>query len=374
MSTATMPLARARDVIESGIVRGLHIGAQLYVSQDGKRIADLAFGLAREGVPMTPATIMLWMSSTKPITVIAIAQMWERGKIALDDPVVKYIPEFGTRGKEPITIRHVLTHTGGFRHAVGPWTNDPWDQIIAQICEAEIEPGWIVGRTSGYHIAPAWYILGEIVRRVSADGRPYSQYVREEVLEPLGMRDTWIGMPADRWRAYGDRIAPMHFGATFKRPEPHRYPPWSNSAEAVAIERPGGNGRGPIHDLGRLYEAMLAGGEGVVTPQTIETISSRHTVGLVDKTFGYKLDRGLGVVLDSKQYGPSSGWYGSRCSPLTWGHAGYNCSVGFLDPENRLVVALVFNGMPEGEPALHEERTRATIDAIYEELGIGTSG
>ena len=369
-----MTLERAAKVIESGIERGLHIGAQLYVSQNGKRIADLAFGLSHEGVAMTPDTIMLWMSSTKPITVVAIAQMWERGKIALDDRVAKYIPEFGARGKESITIRHVLTHTGGFRTAVGAWTGDPWDQIIAQICEAEIEPGWIVGRTSGYHIAPAWYILGEIVLRVCADGRPYSRYVREEVLEPLKMRDTWIGMPADRWREYGERIAPMHFGSTVKRPEPFPYWPWSNTAEAVAIERPGGNGRGPIHDLGRFYEAMLAGGEGVITPQRIEAIASRHTVGLADKTLNYQLDRGLGVVLDSKQYGLDSAWYGTRCSSRTWGHAGFLCSAGFVDPENRLVVALVFNGMTEAEPALHAERARATIDAIYDDLGIGGSG
>jgi CubicO group peptidase (beta-lactamase class C family) len=368
-----MTLDRAAKVIGTGIERGLHIGAQLYVSQDGQRVADLAFGLAREGVAMTPDTIMLWMSSTKPITAIAIAQIWERGKIALDDRVAKYIPEFSTRGKESITIRHVLTHTGGFRFAVGEWTNDPWDRIIAQISQSHLEPEWIVGKTSGYHIASGWYVLGEIVRRVCADGRSYSQYVREEICEPLGMRDTWIGMPAERWRAYGERVAPMHFGATFKRPEPHRYAPWSNTAEAVAIERPGGNGRGPIHDLGRFYEAMLAGGENIVTPQTIEAISARHTVGLIDKTFSFQLDRGLGVVLDSKQYGPNSGWYGSQCSPRTWGHAGYNCSVGFLDPENHLVVALVFNGMPEAEPVLHEERARATIDAIYEDLGISAS-
>src|SRR5260370_10494136 len=115
----TMTLDRAAKVIESGIERGLHIGAQLYVSQNGKRIADLAFGLSHEGVAMTPDTIMLWMSSTKPITVVAIAQMWERGKIALDDRVAKYIPEFGARGKKSITIRHVLTHTGGFCTTVG---------------------------------------------------------------------------------------------------------------------------------------------------------------------------------------------------------------------------------------------------------------
>ena len=175
----TMTLDRAATVIESGIERGLHIGAQLYVSLDGKRVADLAFGLAREGVAMTPDTIMLWMSSTKPITALAIAQIWERGKIALAHRVAKYIPAFGVRGKESITIRHVLTHTGGFRFAVGEWSNEPWEQIIAQICDAELEPGWIIGRTSGYHISSGWYLLGEIIRRVCADGLIASICVRK---------------------------------------------------------------------------------------------------------------------------------------------------------------------------------------------------
>jgi CubicO group peptidase (beta-lactamase class C family) len=363
----------ACKAIESGIERGLHVGAQLYVSRDGKPVADLAFGVARDGVPMTPDTIMLWMSATKPITVVAVAQIWERGKIALDDPVAKYIPAFGAKGKDRVTIRHVLTHTGGFRPAVGPWTADPWDSIIAQICDAEIEPGWIVGQTSGYHVASGWYILGEMVRRVCADGRPFSEYVREKILEPLKMRDTWIGMPAARWREYGDRIAPMHSGSATKPSVLHPYAPWSNTADAVAIERPGGNGRGPIHDLGRFYEAMLAGGEGVVTPQTVEAISSRHTVGLLDKSFGCRLDRGLGVVLNSKEYGLGSAWYGTRCSRRTWGHAGYLCSVGFVDPEHRIVVALVFNGMTDDDPVLHDARMRETIDAIYADLGIGPS-
>jgi CubicO group peptidase (beta-lactamase class C family) len=212
-----MTLDRASNSIESGIGRGLHVGAQLYVSLDGRAVADLAFGMARDGVAMTPDTIMLWMSSIKPITVVAVAQMWERGKIALDDPVAKYIPAFGAKGKDRITIRHVLTHTGGFRAAIGSWTADPWDSIIAKICEAEIEPRWMVGQTSGYHVASGWYILAEIVRRMSADGRPYSQYVREEILEPLGMRNTWIGMPAARWREYGDRVAPMHSAAPSNR-------------------------------------------------------------------------------------------------------------------------------------------------------------
>ena len=70
-----MTLKRAAKVIESGIERGLHVGAQLYVSRDGKPVADLAFGMARDGVPMTPETIMLWMSAIKPITVVALARV-----------------------------------------------------------------------------------------------------------------------------------------------------------------------------------------------------------------------------------------------------------------------------------------------------------
>ena len=63
---------------------------------------------------MTPDSLMVWYSMTKALTAVAIAQQWERGQLELDDPVVKYIPEFGQNGKEGVTIRHVLTHTGGF--------------------------------------------------------------------------------------------------------------------------------------------------------------------------------------------------------------------------------------------------------------------
>ena len=107
-------LERAAAVIENGIKARLHLGAQLYVARDGKTVGDLAFGESRDGVAMRHDTLMLWMSSIKPVTAVAIAQMWERGKLELDDPVARHIPEFGARGKERVTIRHVLTHTGGF--------------------------------------------------------------------------------------------------------------------------------------------------------------------------------------------------------------------------------------------------------------------
>jgi len=89
---------------------------------------------------------------------------------------------------------------------------------------------------------------------------------------------------------------------------------------------------------------------------------------MMDRTFNVRLDRGLGVVVDSKQYGPGADWYGPACSPRTFGHAGFVSSVGFADPENQLVVALAFNGMAEA--TTHEVRLRATLAAIYQDLGL----
>lgn len=64
---------------------------------------------------MTRDTLMLWLSSTKPVAAVALAQLCERGLLELDDPIARHVPEFGERGKHGITLRHALTHTGGFR-------------------------------------------------------------------------------------------------------------------------------------------------------------------------------------------------------------------------------------------------------------------
>jgi CubicO group peptidase (beta-lactamase class C family) len=363
-------LVRTIEVIERGIAENLHLGAQLYVSRDGETVADLGIGQARDGIPMSADHLMLWMSSTKPITAVAIGQMWEKGQLNFDDKVAQYIPEFGANGKEPITIRHVLTHTGGFPRAVGPWSYDPWEKIIAQICDAPLEPGWIPGRDCGYHVASGWYVLGEIVRRL--DGRPYHRYVREAIFEPLGMNDSWLGMPSELYDEYRERIVPMHFADGNALPIPHMYAYWRDSREALANCRPGGNGRGPIRELGRFYEALLDEGRGIISRKTIETLTARHTVGFKDRVFNFSLDRGLGFVIDSKQYGSGAAWYGNNCSSRAFGYAGYVCSVGFADPECHLVVALVFNGMLDAAPAKHDARMIATLNAIYQDLGLWT--
>ncbi|MGH3053562.1 MAG: serine hydrolase domain-containing protein [Gaiellaceae bacterium] len=368
MTDARTALPQTLQVIEQGMADRLHVGAQLYVSRRGTVLCDTALGEARAGVALQPDSLMLWMSSVKPVMGVAVAQLWERGLLAPDDPVCRHIPEFGTKGKEAITLRHVLTHTGGFRAAASQWSAAPWTEIIAEICDAEVESGWIPGRHAGYHVSSGWYILGEVVRR--RDGRPFERYVREAIFEPLGMHDSWVGMPAERHRGYGDRIAAMHM-TTGDGLTPHPFWPWAGTAEGCALCRPGGSAWGPIRELGRFYEALLAGGRNVLRPQTVEALTTRHTVGLLDRTFGVPLDRGLGVVVDSKHHGPGADWFGPHCSPRTFGHGGYVSSVGFADPEHGIAVALVFNGMTD-QPR-HDARVHATLGAIYNDLGFSAS-
>ena len=114
-STDPSRLPRTVAAFEAGRRAGLHRGGQFYVSRQGEVVADLALGEARPGKPMKPDTPILWLSSSKPFAAVAIAQLWERGLLDLDDPIARHVPEFAQRGKERITLRHALTHTGGFR-------------------------------------------------------------------------------------------------------------------------------------------------------------------------------------------------------------------------------------------------------------------
>jgi CubicO group peptidase (beta-lactamase class C family) len=360
-------LTRTRALVEQGISEGLHIGAQLYASQNGSPVAEVAMGEARPGVPMSRDTLMVWMSCSKPVTAVAIAQQWERGRLRLDDRIADHVPEFGKNGKEPVTIRHVLTHTAGFRWVI---LGDPgltWAQIIARIAEARQERDWVAGRTAGYSPQVSWYLLGEIVRRL--DGRDFGRYVREEIFEPLGMRDSWLALPPDRYRAYGDRIGIMQ--RTDKGPPTDA---GMDTEQAAAACRPASGCRGPMPELARFYEMLLAGGtlngHGIISPQTVEALTARHRVGQHDRTFNHIMDWGLGFLINSAQYGEATApyGYGPHASPRTYGHGGNQSSVAFADPENGLAAAIVFNGMP-GEPA-HQRRMRGVMKALYEDLGL----
>lgn len=362
-----LALPRTRAVLERGIAERLHVGAQLYASLNGEPI-ELALGLARPDAPMRPDTLVFWLSSVKPVMSVAIGQLVERGLVGFDDPVAKHLPEFAANEKERVTIRHLLTHTACIPNAHREWSRESWDEILAKICKAPLEPGWALGRDCAYHVASAWYVLGEIVRR--RDGRPYSRYVREAIFGPLGVTDFSIGMSADEIAANRAPVAWPH-DASGGRLEPIQFWAWNGSAESLALCRPGGSGWGPARALGRFYEMLLAGGTlggaRVLGADTISCLTARELVGAHDRIFDVRLDRGLGFVLDSNAYGLGSAWYGTRGSGRAFGHGGYFSSVGFADPERGLAVALAYNGILE--PDRHDLRLREAIDALYEDLG-----
>ncbi|MEM9444611.1 MAG: serine hydrolase domain-containing protein [Verrucomicrobiota bacterium] len=364
-----MELKISQELIRQGIEEGHHIGAQLSVAvgKSSERIeANFSFGEANKGVPMVHDSLCLWMSSSKPIGAVAMAQLWERDLFSLDDEVAKYWPEFGQNGKESITIRQLLTHTGGFRLADQAIHCPNMKEALEQVAAAPKEPRWQSGRKAGYHTSGSWMALGEIVHRL--DGRPYQQYVREEIFKPLGMKNCWIGVPEEQINRYGDQMAVMHVTANGKC-EPHDK---LERSWEISLPKPGSHGRGPARELRLFYDMLIQGGRlgdaRILEPTTVEAITAAHRIGMIDHTFRYKIDMGLGFIRQSIHYGELDVAYGfgAYASGRTFGHGGAESSLGFADPDFDLTGVFLFNGM--AGDAVHQKRARTLIEAIYKDL------
>ena len=105
-----------RALFQQQIEQGLHPGAVLAVYRHGKLVLDLQGGVASQesGQPVMSDTMFVLFSSTKAMTAACLHILWQRGKLAWDDPVAKHWPGCAKNGKDRITIRHVLSHQGGF--------------------------------------------------------------------------------------------------------------------------------------------------------------------------------------------------------------------------------------------------------------------
>lgn len=364
-----MHLARAEEAIGRGAADGSHVGAQLSVWVDG-RTTTLATGLGAPGRAMAADTLLPWFSATKPLTAAAVLQQWERGRLEPDDPVARHVPEFAAAGKEPVTIRHLLTHTARLAAKVGG--DESWEEMLAAACASPLVDGWAPGRRAAYSPRLGYHVLGEVVRRV--DGRDFDAYVAEEVFEPLGMADSWLALPPERYAGYGERMGVMH-DTTGRDAEPVAS---LAGADGFAEARPSSSGVGPASDLVRFYTALLGKGEldgvRVMSPQTADTMCARHRAGLRDETFGAVVDWGLGVMVNSWHYEqrPAPYGYGDHASLRAFGHGGAQSSVGFADPDAGLAAVVVFNGLA-GEQG-HHRRTQPVLSALYEDLGLARAG
>jgi CubicO group peptidase (beta-lactamase class C family) len=174
------------------------VGSSFMLIQDGQVIAQEFFGLANQEKqqPVDENTIYHWASITKTFTGVAIMQLRERGLVKLDDPIVKYLPElravhnpFGEMSQ--ITIKHLMTHTAGFRGPTWPWGGDKdwqphepqhWEQLVAMLPYTEIlfKPG-----SKFSYSNPGIIFLGRVIELLTGDD--YEVYIDKNIFKPLEM-------------------------------------------------------------------------------------------------------------------------------------------------------------------------------------------
>lgn len=384
------------DTLNEGMETGLHIGAVVYVQLDGQPVADFAVGRAAltGDQPQRTHQKMLWLSAGKPLTALAVGILQDRGELEFEAPVARYLPEFAQNGKDSITVRHVLMQAHGYKPPRTDWPRQPRERVIETICEAPMVRGAAPGEFAAYDPQSGWYILSEIVARVS--GVPNHAFVKKELLDPLGCESASIGLDAEEWTRERDagELAVLHdttqsaregldlraealpdlpTGERALAPVPHPWP--GDDAQRASTFNPGGGALGHPRDLARVYQCLLDGGatpdgRQLLKPATVQAMTSRQREGLKDHTFKQVVDWGLGFLVNSARYGAASNpyGYGKHASDDTFGHGGMQSSAGFADPAHRLCGAIIYNGLP-GEPK-HERRINAAMTALYEDLGL----
>lgn len=250
--------------------------------------------------------------------------------------MAKYWPEFGQCKKSRITLRHVLTHHGGFHDTPSELTWDKWGDWNAVVRAMEgITPTHPPRRVIAYHARNYGWVIAEVVQRI--DGRPFSRFIREELTSPLGMNDTYVGFPP----SLDERVSKIHAMEDADRPEMATD---YNHPEVHQAVHPAGAGIAPAKDLARFYAMMERGGalDGVriFTPETVVEVTKIQVEG-TDITSGKQVCRSLGMVLGDQRMGSNS--------VRSFGHGGAGTSLGWADPASGLAFAYITNGFQGSE-------------------------
>jgi CubicO group peptidase (beta-lactamase class C family) len=286
-----------RNYVEAGQLAGI----VTLVARDGRIAHFEAQGVRNleTGEPMTKDTLFRIYSMSKPITAVAAMILYEEGAFQLSDPVSKFLPEFADLKvwedgelvdlETPMTMHHLLTHTAGFSYGFNP--RDPVDQMynqsgllaqstdlddfIARLAEIPLryQPG------SRWHYSVAVDVTGAVVERIS--GQSFDEFLRTRLFEPLGMRDTFFAVPADkrdrlgtnhRWDGGNEQLVAL--------PVPP-YPLW----EDTTFFSGGGGLISTARDYLRFAEMLRNGGElngvRILSPKTIHYMVQDHLPGAV---------------------------------------------------------------------------------------------
>jgi CubicO group peptidase (beta-lactamase class C family) len=307
--------------------------AQLCVIHRGQVVLD-------ESIGCRPDSLFFLFSASKPMTALLVHLLAERGELALDDPVARYWPEFGQRGKHAITIRQVLQHRSGLpvarSMAADALTMTDWAASVRALERAA--PAYPPGQVPAYHVLSYGFLLGELVQRVT--GTPVRDFLAAELLGPLGLRDTYLGLPAERWERHvpvsGRGPAELATGLMVNRRAVRQAVIPAASVSATA------------RDLARLYQALLNGGKlgggRVLRPETIVAARRPSSDGETDRYLKLPVRWSEGFQLGGerggrRRLGGRFSPMGQRSSPLAFGHNGSYVCIGWADQERQLAVA-----------------------------------
>lgn len=339
--------AKLDDAINAAIGDGLTPGAVAWIESRGQRLHFKSYGLRslvpiRE--PMTTDTVFDCASLTKVIaTAPSIMALVEEGKVRLDDPIKRYLPDF--RDPSPITVRQLLTHYSGLRPSLTlepPWSGYQTGVRLA-LQEAPVQPP-----ESRFIYSDINYILlAEIVRKVS--GMPIDRFASERIFKPLGMDDTTF-LPPESLRA---RVAPterLEDGAVLRGVvhDPTTRMMGGVSGQAGLFST--------AEDVARFARMMANGGEldGVRVLSPLSVLRMR-----TPQSPKGKAARGIGWDIDTRYSSPRGDLFGT----VSYGHTGYTGPSLWIDPDSHSFVVLMTNRVhPKAETSV--VRLRSFVASI----------
>lgn len=339
------------DRVGREVDEGLSPAVQVAIGYQGELVVDTTIGAPDD-------SRFLVFSATKALVAAAMWRLLDDGRVDLSAPAATYVPEFGTNGKEAVTVEHLLTHTGGFPWApLGP---PRWDTRGSRLesfgrWRLTLEPG----ETFMYHPTAGHWVLGEIIAAVT--GADHADAIEDLVTGPLGL-PRLLGIPHDRQSGI---IEAVGVGAP---PTPEEMeeafgvatdigqliPPdvalnallTLNQPDARAIGVPGGGGVMRAADLALLYQAFLHDPQGLWSPEVLAAGTRDVRMRLPD-LMGVPSSRTLGLIVAGDDGFADRRGFGRTASARAFGHSGAGGQLAFADPDSGLSIAYVTAGMDQ---------------------------
>jgi CubicO group peptidase (beta-lactamase class C family) len=343
--------ARAKREVDEGLIPS----AQVAVARNGKIAGMRTFGRAVQGgeeKAATDETLYCIFSCTKVVVASAVWTLFEDGLLKLDERVADIIPEFGTNGKNIVTVEQVMLHTGGFPYA--PFSQDEWgdhEKMLDAFSRWRLT--WEPDSRFEYHATSAHWVLSEIIYRRT--GIDYKTYIRNRITGPAGLDELFVGLPDEqshRFAEVGWLGEPVEPPGGWGEVTPEAILGF-NRPHVRAAGVPGGGGITNAGQAALFYQTLIHGGEApnggrIMKPETIEFATKvrskdRHR----DLMFNNPVNRGLSVVIAGDDGNAFMRGFGRTTSPLAFGHGGAGGQIAWGDPETGISVGYCTNGFTD---------------------------